>query len=144
MAVSNVYLPNWVSIYYGVCCVQNSHFILIIRENYIMNKHFLDMLSVGVIILFACIWLVRTFIKIRQNKCVTVCSGCSGGSCSTKSFVGKKQNNSTNIKLIKQIRVIQPSYIILLCPHTSTKVGIFEVYSLPATIVLSAISTHFQ
>ena len=66
-----------------------------------MNKHFLDMLSVGVIILFACIWLVRTFIKMRQNKCVTVCSGCSGGSCSTKSFGATKQNKYINIKPIK-------------------------------------------
>ena len=66
-----------------------------------MSKHFLDMLSVGVIILFACIWLIRTFIKMRQNKCATVCSGCSGGSFSTKSFVNTKQNNAINIKSIK-------------------------------------------
>ena len=67
-----------------------------------MSKHFLDMLSVGVILLMACIWLVRTFIKMRQNKCATVCSGCSGGSCSTKSFAKTKSGN--NIIAIKPLR----------------------------------------
>lgn len=67
-----------------------------------MNNHFLDIFSVSCIILFASIWLIRMFLKMRKNKCVTMCSGCSGGSCSTKSFANKSAINKQTIPIKTQ------------------------------------------
>ena len=45
-----------------------------------------DILAVTVICLVAVLFLIRLFVRMRKDKCVTVCNGCSGSSCSTKSF----------------------------------------------------------
>ncbi len=64
-----------------------------------MSSHFLDIFSVSSIILFAVVWLVRMFFKMRKNKCVTMCSGCSGGACSTKSFAKKSVTGRQTIPI---------------------------------------------
>ncbi len=51
-----------------------------------MHFALVDIISVSVIGFVAVSFLTRLFFKMRTNKCITVCSGCSGGSCSTKSF----------------------------------------------------------
>ena len=56
-----------------------------------------DILAVATIGLVAVIFLIRLFARMRKDKCVTVCSGCSGGSCSTKSFATKNPAKSIQI-----------------------------------------------
>jgi|GEM_PF-5558212 len=52
-----------------------------------MQLHILDILSTGTIGLIALAFVLRTYFKMRKNKCATICNGCSGGtSCSTKVF----------------------------------------------------------
>lgn len=58
-----------------------------------MKMHFalIDIISVGIMGLLAIIFLCNMFFKMRKDKCVTVCSGCSSGNaCSTKNFADKK------------------------------------------------------
>ncbi len=51
-----------------------------------MTFHILDVISVITIALFAAFWLIMSLIK-SGNKCITICSGCSGSDkCSTKNF----------------------------------------------------------
>lgn len=45
-----------------------------------------DILSVSAVGLIASAFLIHLFFKMRKNKCATICSGCSGSNCSTKSF----------------------------------------------------------
>lgn len=56
-----------------------------------MNFHMLDIMSVGCIGFLAIFFLYNNYKKIKKNKCATICSGCSVGSCSTKSFVVDKK-----------------------------------------------------
>ena len=51
-----------------------------------MHFAIVDILSVSVVGVVAIGFLVRLFFRMRTNSCITVCSGCSGGTCSTKSF----------------------------------------------------------
>ena len=51
-----------------------------------MHFALVDIISVSVVGVIAVGFLARLFFRMRTDKCVTVCSGCSGGSCSTKSF----------------------------------------------------------
>jgi hypothetical protein len=47
----------------------------------------LDILGTSFIGIIALIYILRTYFKMRKNKCATICNGCSGGtSCSTKVF----------------------------------------------------------
>lgn len=52
-----------------------------------------DILSVGAIGIVALAFLIHLFFKMKKNKCVTICNGCSGGGCSTKSFADKTPKN---------------------------------------------------
>lgn len=56
-----------------------------------MGFHLFDLLSVAFIILMACGFIIRTYLKMRSNSCATLCNGCSGSKCSTRSFVTKAQ-----------------------------------------------------
>ncbi len=51
-----------------------------------MHFALVDIVSVSVVGAVAVGFLIRLFFKMRTNKCITVCSGCSGAACSTKSF----------------------------------------------------------
>lgn len=48
--------------------------------------HVLDMFSVGIIGVSALGFILRYFFKMRQDKCTTLCAGCSANACSTKTF----------------------------------------------------------
>lgn len=65
-----------------------------------MQLHILDLLSTGIIGLIALAFILRTYFKMRKNKCATICSGCSGSSCSTKVF---KPDADKKIILLKMI-----------------------------------------
>jgi len=56
-----------------------------------MPFHILDIMSVSCIGVFAIGFLFINYKKMKKNKCATICSGCSGGSCSSKSFVTDKK-----------------------------------------------------
>jgi hypothetical protein len=56
-----------------------------------MQLHTLDILSTGAIGLIALAFVLRTYFKMRKNKCATICNGCSGASCSTKIFKSDKK-----------------------------------------------------
>ena len=60
--------------------------VKIIKKELKMDKHMLDIFSVVVIMLIACTFILRTYLKMRKNKCLTMCNGCSGGVCSKRSF----------------------------------------------------------
>lgn len=60
-----------------------------------------DILSVALIGLIAVAFLVRLFFKMRKNKCITVCSGCQGNSCSTKNFAKLQNNTQKSIEIFK-------------------------------------------
>jgi hypothetical protein len=62
-----------------------------------------DILAVSVIGLIAIIFLIRTFIKMRKNKSVTMCNGCSGNSCSTKTFVTQVKQSNTGSHIIHRL-----------------------------------------
>mgnify|MGYP000275809797 CR=1 FL=1 len=52
-----------------------------------MHFALMDTLSISVIGIVALVFLCRLFFKMRRDKCITVCNGCSsGGHCSTKNF----------------------------------------------------------
>jgi hypothetical protein len=63
------------------------------------NYQLFDIIGVGLIITLAVLWLMRIVIKMRNNKCATVCSGCSANKCSTKSFATKVSKNIANPSL---------------------------------------------
>lgn len=52
--------------------------------------HFWDILIVSIIGILALAYLAKTIIKMRKNKCATMCNGCGGDTCSTKSFAATK------------------------------------------------------
>lgn len=57
-----------------------------------MQLHTLDILSTGTVGLIALAFVLRTYFKMRKNKCAAICNGCSGGiSCSTKVFKSDKK-----------------------------------------------------
>ncbi len=57
-----------------------------------MHLHLLDILGTGAIGIIALVFVLRTYLKMRKNKCATICNGCSGGtSCSTKVFKSDKK-----------------------------------------------------
>lgn len=60
-----------------------------------MLQHFqvYDILSVMLIISTAVFWLARICIKMRKNKCATICSGCTGVSCNSKTFTRLPTNS---------------------------------------------------
>lgn len=64
-----------------------------------MSKHILDILSVTIVGLIAVGYLVKTYFKMKKNKCATICSGCSGNSCNSRSFA-----NSGNKGIIKLVQ----------------------------------------
>lgn len=66
-----------------------------------MNNHLLDVISVIIIGIGACSFILKNYLKMRKNKCATMCSSCSGGSCSTKNFANKSENTVISIKPIK-------------------------------------------
>ncbi|HMT02893.1 MAG TPA: hypothetical protein PKD00_06215 [Burkholderiales bacterium] len=52
-----------------------------------MGFHILDILSVAIIGLITIFFVIKSIIKTANNKCETICMGCSNsGSCSTKNF----------------------------------------------------------
>lgn len=48
--------------------------------------HILDILAISAIGVAALAYLYHMVKTMRKNKCATLCSGCSTGSCSTKNF----------------------------------------------------------
>lgn len=50
-----------------------------------MGFHLLDILSVVIIGLGTIFFIIKSIIKTANNKCITICAGCSN-SCSTKNF----------------------------------------------------------
>ncbi len=63
-----------------------------------MQFHIFDIISVVVIGLIAIAFITRTYLKMRKNKCATICSGCSTESCSTKSFKAKDNKKVIHLK----------------------------------------------
>jgi len=61
-----------------------------------------DILAVAVIGIIAVLFLARVFIKMRKNKCATMCNGCNGGSCSTRVFGASDQIKGSVVKIIRQ------------------------------------------
>ncbi len=56
-----------------------------------MGFHILDVLSVTIIGLITIFFVIKSIKKTANNKCVTVCSGCSNsGGCSTPRRVSIK------------------------------------------------------
>lgn len=52
-----------------------------------MGFHILDILSIVIIGLGTIFFVIKSIIKTGNNKCITICGGCSSsGSCSTKNF----------------------------------------------------------
>jgi hypothetical protein len=56
-----------------------------------MHFALFDILSVAFAGVMALTFLIRVFFKVHKDKCVNVCSGCSGGGCATRSFVSKNK-----------------------------------------------------
>lgn len=65
-----------------------------------MSKHILDVLSIAIVGLVAVGYLVRTYFKMRKNKCATICSGCSRNSCNSRSFAN--YGNKGIIKIVQK------------------------------------------
>ncbi len=64
-----------------------------------MNAHILDILSIMLVVSIASIYLLKTFVNMRNKKCGTICSGCSSTkSCSTKSFVKQPTTRPIHFK----------------------------------------------
>ena len=57
----------------------------------------MDVLTVGLIILLALIFLVRLGLKMRKDKTISLCTGCIKSECSTKSFAKPLINTSHKV-----------------------------------------------
>ncbi len=51
-----------------------------------MHLAIMDILAVSLIGVVALLFIIYNGIKMHKNKSVSLCNGCSGGSCCTKSF----------------------------------------------------------
>ena len=56
-----------------------------------MLFHCLDIMSVSCVVAIAVGFLYYNYKKIKTGTCATLCSGCSGSSCSSKSFASDKK-----------------------------------------------------
>lgn len=57
-----------------------------------MHFAIVDVLTVTLIGLVAIIFLVRLGLKMRKDKTISLCSGCTKSGCSSKSFAKPLQN----------------------------------------------------